>query len=139
MKRFALLLVALAALVAFAQSGNPSVEETISTLQNGVTNIPLEAAIANIEGWRKVLEDSDNTAQQIVGSQLGDLATALRTQPLDPRELGSLLISVGKSTIIIAEDAGEDQLVALGDLLTQAGTSLSVEASGEGTASGGGM
>lgn len=132
MKRFALVLAAaLLALIAFAQSEGPSLEETISTLQEGVTNIPLEAALANIEGWRDVLEPSDDTAQRIVGSQLGDLATALQTDPIDPREVGSLLISVGKSVIIVGEDAGEDQLVALGDLLTQAGTSLSVEATGE--------
>lgn len=132
MKRFALVLAAaLMALIAFAQSEGPGLEETIATLQQGVTNIPLDAALANIEGWRDILETSDDTAQKIVGSQLGDLATALQTDPIDPREVGSLLISVGKSAVIVGEDAGEDQLIALGDLLTQAGTSLSLEATGE--------
>jgi hypothetical protein len=131
MKRFGLLLALLVALVAFAQSEGPSLEETISTLQEGVTNIPLDAALANIEGWREVLESSDDTAQRIVGSQLGDLAVALQNDPINPEEVGRLLISVGKSAIIVGEDAGEDQLVALGDVLTQAGTSLAVEATGE--------
>lgn len=137
MKRFALItLAALAVLFAYAQSDAPSLDETISTLQDGVTNIPLDAALANIEGWRQTLESSDDTAQQIVGSQLGDLASALQTDPIDGREVGSLLISVGKSTVIVGEDAGNDQLMALGDLLTQAGSSLSIEAT-DSTQSGG--
>lgn len=78
-----------------------------------------------------MLESSDDTAQRIIGSQLGDLAVALQNDPINPEEVGRLLISVGKSTIIVGEDAGEDQLVALGDVLTQAGTSLAVEATSE--------
>jgi precorrin-6B methylase 1 len=78
-----------------------------------------------------VLESSDDTAQRIIGSQLGDLAVALQNDPINPEEVGRLLISVGESTIIVGEDAGEDQLVALGDVLTQAGTSLAVEATSE--------
>ncbi len=136
MKRFVLCLLAFSALVAFAQSQAPSLGETISTLQEGVSNIPLEAALANIEGWRSTLESSDDPAQQIVGSQLGDLASALETTPIDAREVSSLLVGLGKSTVILGESAGEDQLVALGDLLTQAGSSASIEAiegeSGEG-------
>jgi len=129
MKRFALItLAALAALFVYAQSGAPTLDETISTLQDGVTNIPLDAALANIESWRQTLESSDDTAQQIVGSQLGDLASALRTEPIDEREVGSLLVSLGKSTVIVGNGADNEQLVALGDLLTQAGSSLSIEA-----------
>ncbi len=137
MKRFAVvMLVALAALFVYAQSDAPTLDETISTLQDGVTNIPLDAALANIEGWRQTLESSDDAAQQIVGSQLGDLASALQTKPIDEREVGSLLVSLGKSTVILGEDAGNDQLTALGDLLTQAGSSLSIEAT-DNTQSGG--
>lgn len=138
MKKLLLLLaVALVAVVALAQSDSPTIEDTIATLQDGVTNIPLEAAIANIEGWRATLESSDDVAQQIVGSQLGDLATALQTDPIVPREVGSLLISLGKSSVLLGEDAGNDQVVSLGDLLTQAGTSLSVEDADGGANSGG--
>lgn len=137
MKRFALvLLAALTVLFAHAQSDAPTLDETISTLQDGITNIPLDAALANIEGWRPMLESSDDAAQQIVGSQLGDLASALQTDPIDGREVGSLLVSVGKSTVIVGEDAGNDQLAALGDLLTQAGSALSIEAT-DSTQSGG--
>lgn len=128
MKRFVIGLLALSALFAVAQSQAPSLEETISTLQDGVANIPLEAALANIEGWRGTLESSEDPAQQIVGSQLGDLASALETEPMDAREVSSLLVGVGKSTVILGEAAGEDQLVALGDLLTQVGSSASIEA-----------
>lgn len=48
MKRFELIGLSLVALVAFVQSAAPSVEETSAALEGGVTNIPLEAALATI-------------------------------------------------------------------------------------------
>lgn len=106
MKRVGLLLALLVVLVAFAQSEGPSLEETISTLQEGVTNIPLDAALANIEGWREVLESSDDTTQKIVGSQLGDLAVALQNDPINPEEVGRLLIRSGKARLSSVKTRG---------------------------------
>jgi hypothetical protein len=134
-------------LVAFAQSQAPTIEETISTLQQGVTNVPLEAAMANINGWKETLEASDDTALRIIGVQLGDLVVALDTKPINAQEVGRMLITLGKAAVVVGEDRGDDQVVALGDSLTQAGTSIYVGAeendaggSGEGgEASGGGM
>jgi len=145
MKKFVLLLAAASvALFALAQS-EPSLEETISTLQAGVRNVPLEAALANIDTWRETLEASDDTALRIIGVQLGDLAVALETEPINTQEVSRMLITLGKAAVVVGEDRGEDQVVALGDLLTQAGTSLYIEAeegdtgTGGGGASGGGM
>ena len=138
MKKLALFVTAaLVAFVALAQSERVSIEETISTLQEGVTNIPLEAALANISGWQETLEASDDTALRIIGVQLGDLVVALETKPINKQEVGRMLITLGKGTVVVGEDRGEDQVVALGDMLTQAGTSVYVEAE-EGDASSGG-
>ncbi len=144
MKKLALFLAAaLVAFVALAQSKSPSVEETLSTLKSGVTNIPLEAALANISGWQETLEASDDTALRVIGVQLGDLVVALDTKPINKQEVGRMLITLGKGAVVIGEDRGKDQVVALGDMLTQAGTSVYIEAEegdggNGGKASGGG-
>ncbi len=89
MKKFTLFLAAaLAAFVALAQSKSPSVEETLSTLQEGVTNIPLEVALANISSWQEALEASDDTALRIIGIQLGDFVVVLETNPINKQEVG---------------------------------------------------
>ncbi len=70
--------------------------------------------------------------------QLGDLTTALQSEPINAGEVGSLLTALGKATVIVGEDANNDQnqALAIGDLLTQAGTTLSVGAADVETASG---
>ena len=137
-KKLAFSLVALlVTLIAFAQSARPNAEETIAALEEGITNLPLEAALTTIGGWRETLEASDDTALRIIGVQLGDLTTALQSEPINPGEVGSLLTALGKATVIVGEDADNDQALAIGDLLTQAGTMLSVEAAEVGTNSGG--
>ena len=143
MKKFALLLVAaLVTLVAFAQTETPTVDETIAALEGGVTNLPLDAALANIEGWQATLEASDDTAVQALGAQLGELATALQAETIDGAEVSGLLTSLGEGTVAAA--AGDAQLESLGNLLTQAGGSLMGSSGGmtggmTGGMSGGGM
>ena len=134
MKRFALTGLSLVALIAFAQSAAPSVEETVAALEGGVTNIPLEAALANIQGWQTTLEASDDTALQELGTLLGDLAAELQAETINPAEIGNLLTSLGEGTSLAAESAGDEQLASLGALLTQTAGSLT-----GGDASGGAM
>lgn len=123
MKKIALLLViALVALVASAQTDTPTVEGTISALEGGLTSLPLEAALANIEGWQTTLEASDETTVQNLGVQLGELATALQADTIDATEVSRLLLSLGEGTSAVA--AGDEQLARLGTLLSQAGGSL---------------
>lgn len=100
----------------------PTVEGTISALESGVTNIPLDAALANIEGWQTTLAGSDGTTLQALGAQLGELATALQAETIDPAEVSSLLSSLGQGTMAAA--GGDAQLENLGTLLTQVGGSL---------------
>ena len=135
MKKVLVLLAVPALLVALAQSGSPTVEATLSALEGGVTSLPLDAALANIEGWQTTLDASDDPAVQAVGAQLGELATALQAEPIDATEVGTLLSTIGLETSQLA--GGDAQLAQLGDLLTQAGGSLTgVDMSGGGASGG---
>lgn len=122
MKKFALLLTTLTAFAALAQSGTPTVDETIAALSGELTEIPLETALANIEGWQATLAASDDTTLQNLGAQLGELASALQAETIDGQEVSRLLVSLGEGTSAAA--AGDSQLASLGALLTQAGGSL---------------
>ncbi len=139
MKKFALFSVlALSALFAFAQSDAPTVAETISTLQGDLTAIPVDAAVSNIEGWQSQLEGSDDPIVQGIATNLGELSTALQADSVDGAQVGGLLTSLGTDTVSAAEGAGSTELTDLGNLLLQAGTSLTGGMSG-GAASGGMM
>lgn len=141
MKRFLVPLAALGALVVFAQSTGPTVSGTLEALGEGVTNLPLEAALANIEGWQTTLEASDETALRNLGVQLSELAAALQAERVDTTEVSRLLVSLGEGTSAVA--AGDEPLARLGTLLSQAGGSLMGGTSGDemsgGVMSGGGM
>ena len=139
MKKLAFIVLSLATLIAFAQATTPTVEETNAALEGGVTNIPLDAALANIEGWQETLEASDDTALQAIGAQLGELATALQADTIDGEEVSGLLSSLGESTTAAAEGAGDDQLAELGALLTQTGSSLMGDGMSGGMMTGGMM
>ena len=123
-------------LTAFAQTETPTVKDTISALESGVTNLPLDAALANIEGWQTTLSGSDDTAVQALGAQLGELATALQAETIDAAEVSGLLTSLGEG--MVAAAGGDAQLESLGNLLTQAGGSL-MGGGMTGGISGGGM
>ena len=93
MKKLALFCVLILSVVfALAQSDSPTVDETISTLQSGLTAIPLDAAISNIEGWQAQLDGSSDAAVQDISSQLGELKTALQADTIDGTEVGGLLV-----------------------------------------------
>ena len=139
MKKLAFIVLSLATLIAFAQATTPTVEETNAALEGGVTNIPLDAALANIEGWQTTLEASDDTALQAIGAQLGELATALQADTIDGQEVSGLLSSLGESTTAAAEGADDDQLANLGALLTQTGSSLMGDGMSGGMMTGGMM
>lgn len=101
---------------------NPTVDGTVSALEGGVTSLPLEAALANIESWQTKLQGSDDPDVQALSAQLGELSAALQTQPIDPAEVGRLMTSLGEGTSSVA--GGDSQLSSLGNLLKQAGSSL---------------
>ena len=141
MKKLALFFVLTFSLTAvFAQSDAPTVEGTISALQGGLTSIPADAAVANIQGWQTQLQGSNDPVVQGIATQLGELSTALQADTLDSAKVADLLSGLGTDTVSASESATDAQLKAqlinLGNLLLSAGSSLTGGMSG-GAGSGG--
>lgn len=96
---------------------------TISALKGGLTSIPAEAAVANIDSWQSQLKD----AAPEVASTLGELKTALTGGGASGSSVGELLKKLGTQASSAGASAGGDagkQLQELGTMLTQAGGSL---------------
>ncbi|MBW4670852.1 MAG: hypothetical protein KME60_26365 [Cyanomargarita calcarea GSE-NOS-MK-12-04C] len=91
---------------------------TISALKSGLTSIPPEAAVKNIESWENDLKD----AAPEIASALGQLKSALLNGTATPESLSQLLTSVGQKTS--SAGAGNAQVEELGSLLSKAGGSL---------------
>ncbi|MGG6264626.1 hypothetical protein ACQ4M3_15220 [Leptolyngbya sp. AN03gr2] len=95
------------------------VDTTIAALQQGLTSIPVEQAIAVIESWQQQLQGTD------LAEDLGDLKAAL--QQGDASMISQIMIDLGEDTSEAAADATGDVAVKveqLGELLSQAGESL---------------
>lgn len=95
------------------------VDTTIAALQQGLTSIPVEQAIAVIESWQQQLQGTD------LAEDLGDLKAALSEG--DASAISQILIDLGEDTSEAAADATGDVAVKveqLGELLSQAGQSI---------------
>ena len=99
-----------------------TLESTVSALEGGVENLPLDAALSNIEGWQTTLADAGYSD---LADELGQLATALQAEPANQGEVSDLLLSLGAQTTAAADDATDSdtasQLARLGALLTELG------------------
>jgi len=98
-------------------------DSTLSALQGGLTSIPPEAAVANIESWQQQLKD----AAPELASALGELKSALTGGTATPQSLSQLFAKIGSQTSQAGASAGGDagsKLQQLGSLLTQTGSSL---------------
>ncbi len=107
---------------------SPTVSGTIEALEGGLTNLPAEQAISNIEGWQMRLESTGDPALLAIAEQLAELKATLQTESIDQTSVGLLLTELGGRTSAAAEGAQGDeaaQLASLGTLLSDAGTSLS--------------
>ena len=97
---------------------------TISALQGGLTSLPPEAALANIESWQQQLQG----AAPEVASALGELKTALSSGNASGQSIAQVLKKLGTQASDAGKSAGGDagsQLQQLGQMLTQAASSLS--------------
>lgn len=95
------------------------VDTTIAALQQGLTAIPVEQAIAVIESWQQQLQGTD------LAEDLGDLKAALSAG--DAGKISQILTDLGEDTSEAAAEATGDVAVKveqLGELLSQAGQSL---------------
>ena len=107
---------------------SPTVQGTIEALEGGLTSLPAEQALSNIEGWQVRLESTGDPALLAIAEQLEELKAALQTESVDQTSVGLLLTELGGRTSAAADTAQGDeaaQLASLGTLLSDAGMSLS--------------
>lgn len=101
------------------QTRTVDIDTTIAALQQGLTSVPLEQAIAVIESWQHQLQGTD------LAEDLGDLKQALTDGDTD--SIAQILTDLGEDTSESAANATGDVAVKveqLGELLSQAGQSL---------------
>lgn len=97
-------------------------DSTISALQSGLTSLPAEAAVANIESWQQQLQG----AAPEIASTLGELKTALTSG--DAQSIAQTLKKLGTQTSDAGTSTGGaagSQVQQLGQMLSQAASSLS--------------
>lgn len=107
-----------------------NIDTTIAALEQGITAIPIEQAIAVIESWQQQLQGFE------IADDLGKLKDALRKQKsanaipkvLPLGQIANLLVDLGEDTAEeLAIETTEDvaaKIRQLASLLTQAGNAL---------------
>ncbi|QNH61638.1 hypothetical protein [Hymenobacter sediminicola] len=106
---------------------------TLHSLQNGLTSIPLSAAMDNTETWQQQLLHSGEPALQDIGREIGNLQSLLSSGSLNAELIGRSLNMLGSQTIQAAAHADtplQANLRALGDVLLQAGAKLEEQPAG---------
>jgi hypothetical protein len=98
------------------------IDTTIAALQQGLTAIPAEQAIAVIESWQQQLQGND------LAEDLGELKAALSSGKTSKgMSLAEILNDIGQDTTEAAASADPSaaaKVKQLGELLTQAASSL---------------
>ncbi|QDA59499.1 hypothetical protein [Hymenobacter jejuensis] len=100
---------------------------TIKSLKNGLTSIPLSAAMDMLEAWQQDFLQSGQPALQDIGREIGNLQSLLTTSKLDGGAIGQSLSLLGSQTNQAAFQAPADQqadLRTIGDLLIKKGAEL---------------
>lgn len=96
-------------------------DSTIAALQGGLTSLPPEAAVSNIESWQHQLQGTE------IAETLGKLKVAL-TGGGGGESIGKILAELGSQTSAAGGSAAGDaasKLNQLGQALSQAGGSIS--------------
>lgn len=108
------------------EGAGPGVDATIALLANGLTQAPMDAALANIRAWRETLAGARSAAVEPVVVGLTDLEDQLGAGQIDPARLGRTLQQLGEATTeaAVVAEAERDGLVRLGSLLSAAGNRL---------------
>lgn len=105
--------------------GTVDVAGTISALQGGITALPMNAAIDNINGWITQLQGADFDGSDEIVEELMELRDELQESPIDGAEVAESLTELGRMTGEAATAAGNTELQQLADLLSGAGNQLS--------------
>lgn len=120
-----------------SQIGAEELNETVSNLENGVMNLVLDRAVAEVSGWQRKLEASGEDDLLEVAQGLRLLRTELEKgmegrARLDAQEIGRLLKGLGSRVQAVADKRGtsvgpgvEENLKKLGGMLSKEGSGIS--------------
>ncbi|UOQ54936.1 hypothetical protein [Hymenobacter cellulosivorans] len=100
---------------------------TIAALKQGLTSIPISAAMDNTEAWQQEFLQSGIPALQDIARELGNLQSMLTAPKLDGAAIGRALSLLGSQTTQYAFQASPEQQAdvrAIGDLLLRLGSDL---------------
>jgi hypothetical protein len=115
-----------------ANETNADLDQTVASLQGGVEQLGIEAALPVIEGWERVLAASGSPMLAPVAENLGALRALLSAEDFDQVAVGQLLVTLGEQVQRVANADVQievaDRLSQLSVLLTREGESLSGEA-----------
>ncbi|MDX1531619.1 MAG: hypothetical protein R3362_08845 [Rhodothermales bacterium] len=100
------------------------VQGTINALQGGLTAVPMQAALDNINGWIARLDGAEFDGAEEIADNLEELREELMESEIDGDDVGGLLVELGEQTTAAAVAAGSAELGQLGGLLTNAGQGL---------------
>lgn len=101
-------------------------DATISALQGGLTSLPPEAAVSNLDSWQQQLQGTPGA--EPIASGLAELKTALSNGGASGQSVAALLTELGTQTASASTNATDSAIASklqqLGQMLTQAGSSL---------------
>ena len=104
---------------------------TLHALQNGVTGIPLSAAMDNTETWQQQLWQSGDVDLQHIAREFGNLQSLLTSERLDGAAIARSLSMLGDQTSQASANAPAElksDLIKLADTLRRAGDDMAVAA-----------
>lgn len=105
---------------------------TLATLRQGVINVALEQATAEVDGWEKRLRAADDRELTPVADNLAALRTELQREPLDGITVSGLLKTLASQVAHVSGEGTEAegpgpvdaQLAELAKLLYAEGNAL---------------
>ena len=109
---------------------NSALDATVASLQGGVEQLSIEAALPMIEDWQERLMALDSPELTAVAENLGTLKAQLSADDFDPAAVGQILLVLGEQVRRVADgpagtQAGKDRLSQLSILLAREGEALS--------------
>lgn len=107
---------------------------TLHALQNGVTGIPISAAMDNTETWQQQFWQSGDVDLQHIAREFGNLQSLLTSERLDGQAIARSLTMLGDQTSQASAQAPADlknDLIKLADTLRKAGTDMAAAKAGK--------
>lgn len=118
------------------QINTEELDATVSNLEQGVRNMVLDRAVAEISGWQRKLQASEEADLQEVAEELvrlrRELENGMDSSGVDGETVGQLLARLGSKVQAVADKRGtsagpgvEEKLKKLGGVLANEGAQVS--------------